>query len=513
MVETSDRISEAVSSSSDDFGSHSSSLSPRIDGEAKKSASVSSLPPSPLKGKKTSLSSLKDDLTTKSTIYRRHEARLARSYELRDDPRPAFLRVLSGLPGFRMIVPPYRSESQKNLDQLDEQKQKQQEIPATKVATGAYSEETLFARHSNAADNAVGPAFTGKNNDDTNNQYITTLQQERIMQAMLATGFCSGTAEYVFAYCNNNKTRRLEYATSSSSSPFGNSNVTRTKSTTTSQHSPLFSHQKSPAASNIFRSEMFKGNTRETPNVVTNYNNNNNNNAMLKTANKARPSTGAFSAALSTAFPTSLLFGTKLFLDSAMENQQNETESNQRNNNNSRPVANAILSSAIAGGVVGASRLAFLQLKHRQLQSQSTPLSINHPQSLTSGYSFGLMGRNVVAAILYFSMYDGVSSISSASKASSMDHDTSALLSNPSTVRSDRSRSGSEKKGTLTIVAGGALAGVAHTAAMNCHLYGQYGSMIWWSRIMLPATSRAAPIHAFVFYGYEKMKESMTTAS
>jgi len=520
MMEISDRIPEAVSSSSDDFGSHSSSLSPRTDWETKNSASVSSLSPSPLKEKKSSLSSLKDDLTTKSTIYRRHEARLARSYELRDDPRPAYLRVLSRLPGFRMIVPPYQSESQKNRDKLDEQQQQQQEIPSTKAAAGAYSEETLFARHSSAADNAVGPAFTGINNDATNDHYITTLQQERIMQAMLATGFCSGTAEYVFAYCNNNRTRRLESATSSSSSPFVSSNVTgstTTKPTTTSQHSPLFFHNKSSTASNTFRSEMFKGNTREMPNVV---NNNNNNNAMLKTANKARPSTGAFSTALSTAFPTSLLFGTKLYLDSALENQQNETESNHRNNNNSRPVTNTILSSAIAGGVVGASRLAFLQVKHRQLQSQSSSLSRNHQQSLTSGYSFSLMGRNVMAAILYFSIYDGVASISSTSKASSTDHDTSALLSNTSTVRSnsdrsgsDSDRNGSERKGTLTIVVGGALAGVAHTAAMNCHLYGQYGSMIWWSRIMLPATSRAAPIHAFVFYGYEKMKESMTTLS
>jgi hypothetical protein len=500
MVEISDRIPEAVSSSSDDFGSPSSSLSPRTDAETKQSASVSSFSPSPVNDRTSSLSSLKENLMTKSTIYRRHEARLARSYELRDDPRPAFLRVLSGLPGFRMIIPPYRSESKKNLDKPDEEKQ---EIPATKVAPGAYSEETLFARYSNAADNAVGPTFAGINDDA--NDYTTTLEEERIMQAMLATGFCSGTAEYVFAYCNNNRTRRLESATSSSSSPFRNSNTTgstTTKPTTTSQHSPLFFHHKSSAASNIFRSEIFKGNTREMPNVI-------NNNALLKTANKARPSTGAFSTALSAAFPTSLLFGMKIFLDSALENQQNETELNHHNNN-SRRVANTILSSAIAGGVVGSSRLALLQVKHRQLQSQSSSLSIIHQQSLTSGYPFSLMGRNIMAAILYFSIYDGVSSISSTSKVSPIDHDTSALLSTTSTVRSDSS--GSERKGTLTIVAGGALAGVAHTAAMNCHRYGHYGSMIWWSRIMLPATTRAAPIHAFVFYGYEKMKESMKTA-
>lgn len=43
-----------------------------------------------------------------STIYRRHEARRQRTELLKDDPRPAVVRVLSGLPGFSMIIPPYQ---------------------------------------------------------------------------------------------------------------------------------------------------------------------------------------------------------------------------------------------------------------------------------------------------------------------------------------------------------------------------------------------------------------------
>jgi hypothetical protein len=122
-----------------------------------------------------------------------------------------------------------------------------------------------------------------------------------------------------------------------------------------------------------------------------------------------------------------------------------------------------------------------------------------------------LMGRNVVGAILYFLIYDMVSSSSSSTpKTSSTYPNTNASCSAPRAACSNSIR---ERKTTLKVVAGGALAGVAHAAVMNCHRYGHYGSMIWWSRIMLPAASRAIPIHAFVFYGYEKIKEGVETAA
>mmetsp|Transcript_26365 Transcript_26365/g.54022 ORF Transcript_26365/g.54022 Transcript_26365/m.54022 type:complete len:188 (-) Transcript_26365:328-891(-) len=53
--------------------------------------------------------SMISQMMTDSTIYRRHERRLARSYAQRDDPRPAAVRVLSGLPGFRNFIQPHVS--------------------------------------------------------------------------------------------------------------------------------------------------------------------------------------------------------------------------------------------------------------------------------------------------------------------------------------------------------------------------------------------------------------------
>jgi len=483
------RIPEATSSSTcDDSSTSSSSLGTRND--KKMTIQNASSKPSPVHNETSTLASLKKKLMTQSTIYKRHEARLARSYALRDDPRPAFLRVLSGLPIIRIIIPPYQSDSENYFDVRNKQ-QRGRKTTTSKVSPGAYSEETLFDRYSDIADDYVSPASTEINDG----AYDST--RERVLQAMLATGFCAGISEYVFAYCNNSRNVRLKSATTASSSPFHHSNATGSmtgKANTLFQHSSLFFRHNSSVASNSAGSEI----TREMPSAF-----NNNNNSLLSTTNKARPSSGAFSKAVSTAFPISLLFGTKVLSDAALDNQQKE---NKWNRQSSRPVTDDILSSAIAGGVVGLSRLAYMHFESRQ-QPKQPSLSIIHQQYLTSGYALNTIGRNVVAAILYFSIYDGVSSISSTSKPSLTDPDTTALPSISSTVRTN------DRKGTLNIVAGGAMAGMAQVAVLNFHRYGHYGSTIWWTRIMLPAASRAAPIHAFVFYGYEKMKEGMKIES
>eukprot|EP00533_Pseudo-nitzschia_delicatissima_P003831 CAMPEP_0116095654 /NCGR_PEP_ID=MMETSP0327-20121206/9779_1 /TAXON_ID=44447 /ORGANISM="Pseudo-nitzschia delicatissima, Strain B596" /LENGTH=470 /DNA_ID=CAMNT_0003587337 /DNA_START=63 /DNA_END=1472 /DNA_ORIENTATION=+ len=444
MMEITNSVADASSSSSSDVRNSSISLpSPSTEHKTKSPSPASVLSQSPASIQTVRpLSSVRIDFLTRSTIYKRHEARLARSYALRDDPRPVIVRILSGLPGLQAIFPPYRSESEKFFDRLDEQNQ-QGKISTTKVVNCAYSEETLFNRYSEATDDAIEPVATGK---DTATRY--TFPSERIVQAMLATGFCSGSAEFIYAYAGSGN---LNHATS-----FYNAAESMTKNSKTStRHWPLFFR------SNVAGPEIYNGFAREIPNAA-------NSKTFFETTNNARLSTaGAFSKASSAAIPISVLFGAKVFLDSFLEDKENGNASNDKN---SPFFACSILSSAFAGGVVGSNRLIFEQVQYRQ-QSQASSLSMIDQQHLASGHSFNLIGRNIAAAVLYFSVYEGVSSISSASSRTHLDEGALST-----TIQNDRS---GKKKGTLDIVVGGALAGVAHTAAMHSHRYGHYGSMIW----------------------------------
>mmetsp|Transcript_5712 Transcript_5712/g.14274 ORF Transcript_5712/g.14274 Transcript_5712/m.14274 type:complete len:438 (-) Transcript_5712:165-1478(-) len=434
---------------------------------------------------------MKEQMMRQSTIYKRHEARLARSYALHDDPRPAIIRVMSGLPGFRMIVPRYQSRSKIKSD--EEQAHEKENID---FAPGTYSEETVFEHYSGAADNNAGATLIGSYENP--NFYINASVKENTMQAMLATGVCSGAAEYLFSYCSKSRNRRLETARRS---PFFNSNIKgsiRKEMQNGPRDYPLFSHQKTSISSGIARPDIHKGNTREILHSVETY-------QLLKTAKKTRPSNDTFFKAIFKAFPVSLLFGAKMVLNSSLEFLLKENGSHE---DSYRSVASDFLSSAIAGCVVGLGQLASIKVKRRQNRSKASSLSVIQQQHhhLTSSHLNGLFGRNIAAAVLYFSIYDGISTFSLTSKISPMNPCTNVAFSTSTNIYNNSSN---ERKGTVQIAVGGALAGIVHAAAMNYHRYGRDGSMIWWRRIMLPSASRAAPIHAFIFFGYEKVKEGV----
>ena len=240
-----------------------------------------------------------------STIYRRHEARLARTYALRDDPRPAFVRVLSGLPGFRMILPLcIPNDGEATRERL---------TPATtgRETDGNYSSDTLIAT-------TTSSGFT---NDVLATRAMSTslTSLQPAFQAMLSTAVCGGTAEFIFGSAMH------------SSTPFrGGRHV----------YSPFFAQQGNSFAVHLLRENHF-----------------------------STPSVTGRQIALA-AFSTSLLFGTKIYLDEQL------------------PQQSPAFSSSCAGAAVGA------------LQVVRTPLSMIYAQ-------YFVLGRHILAANLYFAAYEG----------------------------------------------------------------------------------------------------------
>ncbi|CAB9529205.1 expressed unknown protein [Seminavis robusta] len=83
---------------------------------------------------KTQKKSLKE-VMNESTIYRRHQARLLKNMEKKDDPRPKAVRVLGGLPGFRTFSPEYEAPGQ----EVSSQSSWSIDSPGTSAPTAAFT--------------------------------------------------------------------------------------------------------------------------------------------------------------------------------------------------------------------------------------------------------------------------------------------------------------------------------------------------------------------------------------
>ena len=123
-----------------------------------------------------------DDISTKSTIYRRHERRLARSYALQtqNDTRPAVVRVLSGL--VPALVPPY-----------------QQPQPSTTTADAANESTTL----SEESDNFFESSGLSQSSSTTDPPGVLATPTENtsssISSLFLTTGLIGGASQALFA--------------------------------------------------------------------------------------------------------------------------------------------------------------------------------------------------------------------------------------------------------------------------------------------------------------------------
>ena len=141
------------------------------------------------------------NLMTQSTIYRRHEARLAKSYALgKDDSRPAILRVMSLLPGLRIIFPPpSSSQQQPSNDSVPQNFMSSSAVPRI----GDYSESTLFTTTDADSENHRHQTAAAAKHSSSSHQPV-------VLQAIFTTAATAGIAECLFGSSSY-----------SSNSPFG----------------------------------------------------------------------------------------------------------------------------------------------------------------------------------------------------------------------------------------------------------------------------------------------------
>jgi hypothetical protein len=420
-----------------------------------------------------------------STIYRRHEARLAKTYALKDDPRPAIIRVMSGLPGLRIIIPPYEPTTPQTTPTTNVEQQ-QENLSSNLLSSqrqhhhhhhiGDYSEETFFRATDDDEQTSNNNAIDMSNNPSS---CLSALQ------ATFSTGVCCGVGEYVFG--GHYGRRRQQQQLSSSNSPFQNNPQ---KHGSSSIYSPLIRGEGTATldALNVYLVKSHHNHANVSPSSSSSF-----------TSIIRKPS----SIILMAASNASILFGSKILLEQTLISSPTSIPTTSSSSNNGYNV----ISSTIAGGIVG----VFNSLMLYGQQKNALKLMFENPQHSTSSsmlmtkngmfhnpftpFNYNLIGRYMVGATLYFGTYDCITSWMK-----------TAARKQQNSTEDVHSRSG-EKDGqssnTMSIVLGGGLAGLVYTSVI-CRP--QHHGML---RALSSTAIRAIPIHAFIFYGYETMKDGV----
>jgi hypothetical protein len=437
-----------------------------------------------------------------STIYQRHANRRAKTLAKKNDPRPAVVRVLSGLPGFRMVVPPYTPPAPSLAPApavlaavgTGVGGTSMTTLSASPAAIGNYSEETFLFTSSSSSTSSLSSVET------TSVKSTSLSPAVAAAQAVLAAGVASGLGETVFG-------RRKPHATIASS-PFSNAAATAamgrhaTTAAATTTTTTLHPH---PGSSSSTLSFLLLGEQQpllHKPNVAS---------TAATTATTAMASSQIARAASM----ASLLFGTRTLVA-----QQLETMSSTRATTTitTKPESTtstiSLASAAVAGAVVGGVRAA--QHAWQQppiplttLRGGFTPtrtlLWVPPPPPLrttTLPWS-NIMSREIVMAMVYFTTYDTAKS----------------WMVTPSYIDSqhhhDHRSSASRSSGWSTMAAGALAGSVTQTlrlAVPSITTTSAGTSTTAVSRIvapsvtvarLLPTVLRAAPAHALLFCGYE----------
>jgi hypothetical protein len=356
----------------------------------------------------------------KSTIYRRHEARLAKSYALKDDPRPALIRVLSGLPVFSKVILPYNNAS------MDSSNSNTSTSALDAPIIGTYSEETLFATRNMEAVTSSSCGISSTN---------SATSTVKVLQAVFAAGVASGVAETLFGAHHAAKT----------ASPFSNT------TTTHPNHSRVFAtvHPTTDGSLSLLMSTRSKRIIPAQP--------------SMSTAAAAR------SLLLMSVASTSLLFGSQTFLQT------------QLNDKNESSIISTILSSGVAGALLGGVQGAMWQAPKPQLTTHSLfQSSVRMPASIVQ-----TMTHTSISAIVLFTTFEQV-------------QQRILVLQK----QQDKNKSSSSSSWMAT-AGSGAIAGVASTLVTS-----QLSNTTTMVRLV-PTLLRSAPKYALLFSGYQQLLQAV----
>jgi hypothetical protein len=364
---------------------------------------------------------------------------------------------MSGLPGLRIIIPPFKPPTKNSAeDELHN---------VRRCVIGDYSEETFFRT---ADDDDNNNTSTTKDAICDNAFYLAALQ------AMVSTGICCSIGEYVIGG-HHHSIRRLPTSPFHHLSGHGGG-----------MYSPYIRRESGHSVSDVLNVYLMKKhgtNCASTAGTTT---------TSTTAASCLRKPSSIILMAGST---TSILFGSKILLDQTMFVPPSSTIKI----NSKTSLSYNLLSSAVAGGVVGI--INSLMTYHRQKDilkakypssvfviSAPSDRSILLPPKLVN---CNTIGRHAVGATLYFATYD---CISSWMKMGKQEHgfDYSSRFCE---------KSDSNCPTVFSIMVSGGLAGLVHSSVLH------YQSQLGLLRVAPPAI-RAIPIHAMIFYGYETMKEA-----